>query len=143
MTVIFIIILLIYFVLLTWIWKNLGSIEKSKKIMYISIGLLIMYVISLINFNISKSGSGFDSIINGKVIKNIFVTIFTGINGMVLLPQIARVLDRINEGNYNKKRLKKTLIIVLFVFVIALILERLYLKDSIYGIVKAYGNIKK
>ena len=62
---------------------------------------------------------------------------------MVLLPQIARVLDKINEGNYNKKRLKKTLIIVLFVFVIALILERLYLKDSIYGIVKAYGNIKK
>lgn len=143
MALIILIILLIYFVLLTWNWKNLGGIEKSKKIMFISIGLLVMYIISLIVFNISKSGSGFDGIINKGVIKNIFVTIFTGINGIVVLPQIARVLDKINEGKYNKKRLKKTLIIVLVVFLIVLLLERLYLKDSIIGIVKAYGNLKK
>ena len=48
--------IIIYFVTIAWSWHNLGFIEKSKKVAFIIIGILIMYIITLIVFQISKNG---------------------------------------------------------------------------------------
>ena len=67
MTIIILVAIVIYAILITWIWKSLGYIEKSKKILYIAVGLLIMYIITLIIFNISKNGKTYQNIESEKI----------------------------------------------------------------------------
>ena len=61
MPFIVIIIILIYIVLLAWTWHNLGDMEKTKKTLIIFIGLIITYLITILIFNISKAGIGYNN----------------------------------------------------------------------------------
>ena len=47
-TFIIIAIIIIYLILIAWSWKNLGNLEKSKKIIYIVIGLIATYIFTYI-----------------------------------------------------------------------------------------------
>ena len=101
-----------------------------------------MYIITLIVFQISKSGVVYQKVEMQKDIQNILVMIFTGINGIIVMPQIARMLDKINEGETEKNVLTKTLVILAIIFIICLILENGYMKDIQKGILGIYNSMK-
>ena len=46
------------------------------------------------------------------------VAIFTGINGLIVMPQIGKMLDKINEDEIEKEQLTKRVIILLIIFII-------------------------
>ena len=142
MAFIIIIAIIVYLILLAWTWHSLGDIEKNKKIIFIIIGLIIMYIITLIVFQISKSGVVYQKVEMQKDIQNILVMIFTGINGIIVMPQIARILDKINEGETEKNVITKTLVILAIIFIICLILENGYMKDIQKGILGIYNSMK-
>ena len=134
MTIIILVAIVIYAILITWIWKSLGYIEKSKKILYIAVGLLIMYIITLIIFNISKNGITYQNIESEKIVRNVLVLIFTSLNGMITLPYIGRLLNKVNEDEITKKAFSKKVLILIIVFIVCLIFECDYLKDTQTGI---------
>lgn len=141
MLLIITIIIAIYFILLSWTWQSLGGIEKNKKIVYIITGTFAVFIITSIIFMIAKSGTNYDNIIVNKAIENVLVAIFTGINGIIILPQIGKILDKIHENEIEKAQAKKKFLIILILFVVCLVLEFVYMKDALNGILQTYNRL--
>ncbi len=131
--------MIIYFILIAWTWQSLGFIEKTKKVAIILIGLVIMYGITFMVFQIAKGGINYpNGEIQGKV-RNLLVGIFTGINGIIVMPQIGKILDKIKEDEIKKEQLVKRIVILTIIFVICLVFESGYMKDTQEGILKIYN----
>lgn len=144
MSFIVMIIVVIYLILIAWTWQSLGYIEKPKKVAVIALGALIMYIITLIVFSISKSGIDYQNIEAEKAVKNVLVAMFSGINGIIVLPQIAKVLDKINEDDIDKKTASRRFIIIAIIFIICIAFECGYMKSTQEGILKFYNaQLKK
>ena len=136
MAVILTIMLVMFLVLLGWMWTSLGSIKKKTKIICIIIGLVVTYVLTFIIYNISKIGIEYESKEVMHQIRNIFVLLFTIVNGYVLLPYVFRKLEQINNDNLSKDKLIKSIIILLIMIVILFIFESIYLGSRQVAILK-------
>lgn len=134
MEVIFIIILVLFLVLISWMWNSLGHIEKKTKSISIIIGLLIVYVLTFIIFNISKIGVDYNDKYVMQVIRNIFVILFTVVNGYIILPYIFTKLEHINNNEIKKEKLIKSMIIFIIIVLIIFAFEVIYLRNMQYGI---------
>lgn len=140
MVFIIITIAIIYFILIAWTWQSLGFIEKNKKVAFIIIGIILMYVITLIIFHMSKDGINYQSIDMQNKIQNVIVAIFTGINGIIVMPQVGKLLNKINEDEIKKETLKKRIIILIIIFILCLIFESGYMKNTQEGILRVYNS---
>lgn len=141
MAFIILVAIVIYFILIAWTWQSLGFIEKPKKVGIILIGICISYVITFMVFQIGKGGITYPNAEIQNSIRNILVAIFTGINGLIIMPQIGKILDKINEDEIEKDQLVKRVIILLIIFVICLIFESGYMKSTQEGILKIYQTM--
>lgn len=133
--------IIIYFVLIAWTWQSLGFIEKPKKVGIILIGIFVMYLITLVVFQMAKGDINYPNAEIQSSVKNILVAIFTGINGLIVMPQIAKMLDKINEDEIEKEQLVKRIIILTIIFGICLIFESGYMKNTQEGILRIYQTM--
>ncbi len=131
-----IIIIAIYLVSIAWTWNNLGGIAKTKKMLVIAIGVLITCIITLVIFYISKNGMKYEEIIIEKKIRNVLVAVFTGVNSIVILPYVAKLMNKIYEGEIEQKVFWKKMFIMIGIFLICILLECGYMKDIQQGILK-------
>lgn len=138
MTLIILMTIAIYILLFVWTWHSLGFMEKPKKVGIILVETLVMYVITLIVFQIAKGGITYEKIEIQKSVQNVLVSIFSAINGMIVMPQIGKILDKINEDEMKKEEVKKKVVILLMVFILCLVFEAGYMKDTQKGILKMY-----
>ena len=122
-----IIAIVIYFIGLAWTWKSLGFIEKNKKVAVLTIGIIVMYIITLIIFQTTKNDITYQNAQMQKDVQNILVIIFTGI-------------DKISEDEMQNNELKKRIIILAIIFVICVIFECGYFKDMQEGILEIYRS---
>ncbi len=97
----------IYVVLIAWTCQSLRFCDKSKKVAYVIIGFIIVYIITLITFQTTKSEISYQNVRMQKDVQNIIVLLFTGINGIITMPQVGKILDKINDGEKEKR--KKTI----------------------------------
>lgn len=134
--------IIIYLVLIAWTWQSLGFIEKTKKVIFIVIGIILMYVVTLFVFQITKGEITYENPEMQKGIQNILVVIFTGINGIIIMPQIAKMWDKIQEDEMKKQILGKRMMILVIVFIVCLIFESNYMKDTQESILRMYHTIK-
>ena len=134
MTFIIIVAIAIYLILMAWTWHSLGFLEKPKKVAFI----ILMYLLSLIIFQMSKCGIVYENEQIRKSIQNILVAIFTGINGMIVMPQIGKILDKINEDELEQSQWKKRIILLIIVVILCIIFEVGYMKDTQKGILNIY-----
>ena len=93
-----------------------------------------MYVITFTIFNISKIGIRYEKQEMMKTIRNVFVTLFTMINGYVVLPYIFKKLEQINNNEIDKEKLKRSIIIILTIIILLFIFEIKYLGNIQQGI---------
>ena len=142
MTVIMIVAILIFIISIVWVWHNLGNIEKPRKIAFIIIGLVIIYLITLIIYNFSNPDIIYPSEEIEKYVSNVLIMIFTGLNSLILLPFVANLFDKILEEEIEKDQVKKRLIIILVIFVICIFIEKGYLKDTQEGIINIYNEVQ-
>ncbi len=138
MALIIIVTIVIYFMSIKSTWNNLGEIGKIKKIATIAIGFLITYIITLILFSISKNSIQYNNTVIAGDIKIIIVAICTGINSLIILPYIARQLDKVHVGDIEQNEFFKKIVIIIVVFIICLFFEYGYMKDTQVGILKIY-----
>ena len=135
-----IIAIVIYFIGLAWTWKSLGFIEKNKKVAVLTIGIIVMYIITLIIFQTTKNDITYQNAQMQKDVQNILVIIFTGINNIIVMPQVGKIIDKISEDEIQNNELKKRIIILAIIFVICVIFECGYFKDMQEGILEIYRS---
>lgn len=134
MVLIISIIIAIYVLLIAWVWNNLGTIDRTKKVLIILIGTIIIYLITLMVFNISKSGINYEQELIEKDIRKILVTMFAGLNSLIIIPFIAKILERIKLNEIEQKEVSKKLSIIVVIFIICMFLECGYMKNIQQGI---------
>lgn len=138
MAFIIIITIAMYAILIAWTWHSLGFIEKNKKVLLIIGGIILIGIITLIIFWMTQNGIAYENVEMKNTVKNMIVPIFTAVNGIIVMPQIGKILDKINEDEIKQEQLKKRVIIILVVFLLCLIFEIGYMKDVQEGILKMY-----
>ena len=142
MTVIMIVAVLIFIISIVWIWHNLGNIEKPRKVAFIIIGLLIMYIFTVILYNFSSSNIAYPSEEIQKTVSNTLILVFTGLNALIFLPFIANLVDKILEEEIGKQKAQRRIIILLIIFVICIFVEKGYLESTQEGIINIYNEVQ-
>ena len=142
MVFIIIIALIIYFINIAWTWKSLGEIEKGSKVVFIIVGILVLFIITLITFNISAKNIPYQHQGETNTIRNVLVSIFTGINGIIIMPQLAKILEKAKNGDLEKNQIRNRLILWIAILIICLIFECGYMKDTQQGIVNIQHGLE-
>lgn len=143
MVIIGIIIIVLFAVLIGWTLNNLYNVTNvTAKIIFIIISTLLILLITFILFNISKSSIQYPNESMVKDVRNILVLTFAPVNGIVIIPFIAKQISRVKENSIEEDELKKKIILMSIIFILILILECMYLKNTQIGILKILENMK-
>ena len=138
---IYLIIALLFAVLIFWTWNNTKEFEEtSERIIFIVAGIIVIAIITLIYFAISKIGITYPKTEMVKQVRKIAALVFTPINGFLSLPHIASLKLKIKLKTEEESKLKKKIIILGIVFVIATIVEINYMKDFQNGIIQMLNS---
>ncbi len=143
MPVIICIIIVMFLVLLGWTWSSLEDIEKTKKIEYIIVGFVVVYIITIIIYQISKIGISYENREIMKAIQNILVLVFSIVNGYILLPYIFKKIVQIQNDEIDDKKFKKSIVILITVIIILTIIESNYLANAQNETLQIIDRLKK
>ena len=135
------VIICIFIVSVIWIWHNLGNIERPKKIAFILIGILIIYVFTLILYNIASTNISYPNEEMQKTVSDTLILVFTSLNVLIFLPFIANVFDKILEEEIEKKQAQKRILILAIIFIICIVVENGYIKSTQEGIINRIISI--
>jgi len=90
--------------------------------------------LTLIIFNISTNGINYTNPKEIENVRNMLVTLFTFVNGLIVMPMISKIIYRVKEDEITKDQATKKLFVVLVIFAIILFFECGYLKNIQQGI---------
>ncbi len=141
-TIITVISIILFLVLSIIIYNGLNGMNQKKKIIIFFIEIIVCFVFTTILFNLSSIGIEYLNSKNKGIAMRTLVAIFTPINGIILLPNITRIINESQNGEINKEECKKRLKKSLIVFILLVIIEFVYLKNTQIGILNNY-NMQK
>lgn len=140
MPVIITLVIAMFLILISWTWHNLGDLSQGTKIGTIFVSIIIVFVITLVIFNISKSGVNYISEESMNSVRNILVLVFTIINGLIIIPPFAKTFGRIHNKEVSLEQARRHFGFLLIIFLIALVIECSYLKGVQQGILDIYNS---
>ena len=145
MPLIILMIFILYSVVIGWTWNNLGDIDKKKKILIIAGEIIAIYIITLIVFGVSKNGIDYTNKDVESNVKTVIVALFTGFNSLILLPFLNKQIIKLKEKETDEKSIIKKITIMFLIFIVCIIFECGYMKNTQKGIlqVQKYQYIKK
>ena len=135
------IIIVIYLISIAAIWTSLENEGKTKKISIIIIGILAMFLITNIIFNISKSTINYENIELQKNMRQIILWLFTGLNSL-FLPVTIRNIVKTKNGEQYENALKVKILVLAIIFILVMILECGYIKDIQEKTINIYQSNK-
>lgn len=126
--------IIIYIVGIVITYHNIPAFEKSKKIKFISIGIILTIVITMLICTITSGGIKDypKELIN--ITKNTSILIFAPINLILLVPYIGNSLSKFKEEKIEEDTLKKRFLIAFIILIIMLIVELGYIKNFQIGL---------
>lgn len=143
MPVVIALIIVIFFVFISWTWHNLGSIDRTRKVLILIISLIVLFIITFILFNISKQDVSYNNEQEMNDVRNVLVVLFTFINALIVMPIVAKTISKLRENEITIEQAKKRFIVILIVFAIILIFECGYMKNIQQQILNIYLNAIK
>ena len=136
MPLIIIMIFILYSVVIGWTWNNLGDIDKIKKILIIAGEIFAICLITLVVYAISKNGIDYTNKEVENSVKTVIVALFTGFNSLIILPFLNKQIIKLKEKETDEKKVVKKIAIMLLVFIICIVFECGYMKDTQKGILQ-------
>ena len=131
--------IILFIVLGIIIYNGLNGMDLKKKIIIFIFEIIVCLIFTMILFNISSLGIEYPNSQSREIALKILVTIFTPMNGIILLPNITRLINESQNGEIDKeecaRKLKKTLII----FILLVIMGFVYLRNTQIGILNNYN----
>lgn len=137
-----IIAIILFLVLGIIIYNGLNGMDNKKKVIIFLVEIIACLIFTITLFNISSIGVDYPSEQNKKIAMKTLVAIFTPINGILLLPNITRIINESQNGEIGKDECNKKIKKFLSIFVLVLIIEFIYLRNTQIGILSNY-NIQK
>lgn len=137
-TLIICISIVLYAVAIGGMWHNLGGLDKTRKIILIIVQILLVYIITLIVFSLSKGNVNYPNEMLEKATGKVLILIFTGVNVLIIPPLISKRISKLHEGEMSKEMFIKQTIMILIIFIICLLFESGYMKSTQEGIIKIY-----
>ena len=122
---IFIIILNVVAIVLTY--HCLGDLLKKERLIFVVVGLAIMYALTSIVYWISTNGIEITEV--SETGKNLITFLFVPINGLIMLPLLAKSYYKYKTGGLDKSVLLKRGAVLGVLLFIVLIFECMYFKN--------------
>lgn len=131
MIAIYFIILILFAVLILWIWNNVKDFEdNSKRIIFSTVGIIFLFIITFVIFNISKIGITYPSKEVLKQVRRVAILLCVPVNGYLSLPHIAKIISDIKNNSVDDEKSKRRIIILVIIIILAIVFEIFYLKIS-------------
>ena len=128
---IYLIIVILFVVLILWTWNSVKNYENTvSKVGYIILGLVLNLIIVSIIFHFSKASISYPNVNIMKNVRKLILLTFTPLNGLITMPIIANILNKIKDGEDQKKRI----CIITLIFIGVIIFEVFYFKNTQIGI---------
>lgn len=131
---IIIVVIALFIVLVGFTWYRLEAFEGMERVIFCAAGILVCWLITSILFSLSARGMNYITDEVRHEVSKILVMVFTPINGIVLMPYIAKVFSNTKFDEISKKEAVQKLFKLLIVFVIISVIEVMYLKNIQLGI---------
>lgn len=128
---------ILYIILISSTMHSLSLVESTKvKIGFIITGLILMLGSIWVTFYISASGLNYTNVQMVSRVRNILMAVFVPVNGLIIMPYLAKMLSKIGSNEITQEKFKKRLIILAILYVVILIFECTYFKSTQIGILK-------
>ena len=141
-TIITVISIILFLVLSIIIYNGLNGMNQKKKIIIFFIEIIVCFVFTTILFNLSSIGIEYPNSKSKTIAMKSLVLIFTPINGILLLPNVTRIINESKNEKITKEECEKKIKKSLITFIILIIIEFIYLKNTQNGILNNYNMIK-
>ena len=138
---IYLCILVLNMVAVYLIYRFLGTqLEKKEKWIFIIAGVAIMYLIVTAVYGISTKDIDIGKA--ASTARNLITFAFVPVNGIVILPFLARSYRYLKEGRLQVGKFKNRCILIGIILIIVLIIEFFYFKNIQSGILNAMSSHK-
>ena len=121
---------LIFVILIKWVLHNMSNMEKNNKIIYLSVGITLICILTLFIFKISSSKIDYPNEKVKSQMQSMLLPLFISINALGVLPYIANIMEKIKLKEIKEDELKKKLIIFCIIFVICIFFECKYIHKT-------------
>lgn len=135
-TIAFIIILNI--VAISIVYKSLGEIEIKNKIAITLLGLILMYAILYIMYNISSADVDKNIIASSR---QLILFTFLPINLICILLPILLQIKKLKNKDIDETKFKYKVILFIVIGIVILFIESMYIKDIQQGIENFSNNM--
>lgn len=119
----------------------LSELEKKEKIIFIAIGVGIIYVLTSLAYWISTKDVAIKEV--SEMGKNLITFLFVPINAIIILPILAKSYAKYEMGSLPQDKLKKRSMVFIILLVILLIIECSYFKDIQNSVVSVIEKNKQ
>ena len=114
-------------------YRFLGTeIDKKEKLIFIVVGIAIMYVTVSIIYGLSVKN--IEETRLTELAKNYMIFTFVPVNAILILPFFASSYKYLKLGRLRKEKFKNRSILLIAILLVILIIEFFYLKDIQVGI---------
>ena len=144
MAVLLLFILIFNIVSIVLMYYCLGDIEKKEKIIFIAVGTGIMYILTSIVYWISTMGIEITEV--SETGKNLITFLFVPVNGLIILPILAKSYAKLKYGNISNKVFANRILVLAVLLIIILIIECNYfrqIQEQVVNLIKNNANIQQ
>lgn len=127
MTVIKVIAFIVFAISCAVIYHNTNSYEPVKRIGYIVIATIVMYIVTSIASNIATSGINVKSELALKDALLAMKLLFTPINSMIVFATLGNIFGKLKDNVIGMDKAGTRVIIMLVIFIIMLVIEASYI----------------
>lgn len=116
----------------------LSNLEKKEKLIFIAAGIAIMYVLTSFVYWISTKEVSLKEV--SELGQNLITFLFVPINGLVVLPILAKSYSKYKIGSLASDKLRNRVIVLAVILLIILIVECSYFKGIQNGVITLIEN---
>ena len=113
-------------------YRFLGTIEKKEKLIFIVIGIALMYLTVSMVYNLSLNNEETEKL--AELGKNFITFTFVPVNAILILPFLASSYKYFKTGKLKKEIFRNRILLLLVIMIIILIIEFFYFQDIQAGI---------
>ena len=144
MPIILLFILILNIVAIVLMYYALGDLGKKEKLLYIVVGTAAMYILTSIVYWFSTRGIEVTEVSERG--KDLITFLFVPINGIIMLPLLAKSYNKLKYGNLDKSVFLKRGAVLAVILLIVLIVECIYFKNiqqEVVNMLNAQENATK
>lgn len=116
----------------------LENTEKKEKVIFIAVGIAIMYIFTSIAYWLSTKNIELKDV--SELGKNLITFLFVPINGLIILPIFSKSYIKYKRGKLKREYLRNRIIALVLLLLGLLIIECMYFADIQNRVVEMVGN---